>query len=621
MGEPQRRKGDETVSLFALPQEWISSITTLSASFKGVDPEEHSDHITSKSAVKDESAEGHKATTSCSLCGGLLFPNVEDMKTHYKSDWHRYNIKRQIRSQKAVTEDEFEELAEVSSIEASDTEHEDTDVTAHGTPKAGSPLAILSVPDANKAILVYKQVLGTKQQFSRMSDDVGFLVDNVRKHQVAGKRETYWTLLMLGAGHFAGTVIDCRTGKALVHKTFHRYTTRRKQGGAQSANDQSKGAANSAGAGLRRYNEQALHKEVRELLTSWKDYIDKSDLIFVRAPGASRKTLFFDDGIDQQDERVRSFPFTTRRPTFGELQRCFAELSTLRVRPLDELLNEESAEVKPQKALPKQSTPKVRSSAIKEQASDETIEEFPLSSEMKKVIDLCKRGKPEPLKSVLQAHRELDLTVRLPEDMGTSLLHIATSGGSTEIVDLLLSMGLDPTVATDKKKLRPYELATSKDVRDTFRRFVYRNPNKWDWKESRIPGPLTPEMEQQQKEKEAAKKKKQKEKQKAYKAAKETAEPESPPSPPPITVTASKSKKSGITKLTTTERQATGMTPEQRMRLDREKRAAAAEARIRAQQNQCAACGKSLAGIMPFDKYQFRYCSLICVGKHQILST
>ena len=86
-----------------------------------------------------------------------------------------------------------------------------------------------------------------------------------------------------------------------MHKTFHRYTTRRKQGGAQSSNDKSKGKANSAGAGIRRYNEQALDEEIQELLKDWKSFILNSSRVFIRAPVNSKAKLFADlipDGIN-----------------------------------------------------------------------------------------------------------------------------------------------------------------------------------------------------------------------------------------------------------------------------------------------------------------------------------
>lgn len=45
-----------------------------------------------------------------------------------------------------------------------------------------------------------------------------------------------------------------------MHKTFHSYTVRAKQGGAQSAQDRSKGGCKSAGANLRRHNEASQLK-------------------------------------------------------------------------------------------------------------------------------------------------------------------------------------------------------------------------------------------------------------------------------------------------------------------------------------------------------------------------
>jgi hypothetical protein len=66
---------------------------------------------------------------------------------------------------------------------------------------------------------------------------------------------------MIGGGHFAAMIValalEVRKGQGGVkerhaivkaHKTFHRYTTRRKQGGSQSANDNAKGNAHSAGS-------------------------------------------------------------------------------------------------------------------------------------------------------------------------------------------------------------------------------------------------------------------------------------------------------------------------------------------------------------------------------------
>jgi len=138
------------------------------------------------------------------------------------------------------------------------------------------------------------------------------------------------TLMMIGGGHFAVIIASLipkftknhqsqeeRQIDVIASKTFHRYTTRRKQGGAQSANDAAKGNAHSAGSALRRYNESALQNEVRALLGSWKTELDACEFIFIRATGtANRRTLFGYEGavLKSNDSRIRGFPFTTRRP-------------------------------------------------------------------------------------------------------------------------------------------------------------------------------------------------------------------------------------------------------------------------------------------------------------------
>ena len=72
---------------------------------------------------------------------------------------------------------------------------------------------------------------------------------------LSAKFKYKWAILMLGGGHFAGAVFD--GSKATVHKTFHCYTVRAKQGGSQSMADNRSGTNHpkSAGASLRRYNQ------------------------------------------------------------------------------------------------------------------------------------------------------------------------------------------------------------------------------------------------------------------------------------------------------------------------------------------------------------------------------
>jgi hypothetical protein len=512
----------------------------------------------------------------CSTC------NQETDREHFKTDWHRYNLKRKMKNMLPISEVDFEEMQEISSIE-SEGEEEFT------TTKSGTPFVHFEL-DKEEELLIYKQVLSSEKNADWKQELL-----NLQQRQT-------WTLLLLASGHFAGAVIDCATATPIVHKAFHRYTTRRKQGGAQSSNDKSKGKANSAGAGIRRYNEQALREEIQELITNLKGHIKDSSRIFIRAPVTMKKTLFFDKQVlDNSDSRIRSLPFITKRPTLQELMRCFQELTAVRVVP----------------KMERAATPRKNSSNITKEKVQTHLnfiadqKEDIIPDSLQQLFDQIKKGKVDLFKSSVDI--EMINTV-FGSNHGTSLLHVASSSSQCEIIDFLLESGADPTLHAQNKTVKPYDVAGNKDARDVFRRFMYRYPEKWDYQTANIPGPLTPEMEEKQAEKEKQRKKKEKErkkeKQKEQKekfAILEAAAAESTNAADQII------KKTTIMKLSDSERQTLGMTPEQRQRFDREKRAMAAEARMRSSQNKCGNCGKSLLGITSFDKSIYRYCSMACL--------
>ena len=104
-------------------------------------------------------------------------------------------------------------------------------------------------------------------------------------------------------------------------------------------NDNAKGFAKSAGAQLRRYGEQALRdvsptriflnntasnvfKDIRGLLEEWADELAGCERIWIRASISNRRIFFdFDEApFGKGDERLRTFPFPTRRPvSFGSI--------------------------------------------------------------------------------------------------------------------------------------------------------------------------------------------------------------------------------------------------------------------------------------------------------------
>lgn len=76
-------------------------------------------------------------------------------------------------------------------------------------------------------------------------------------------------------------------------------------------------------------------------------------------------------------------------------------------------------------------------------------------------------------------------------------LHQAAQSADSQKVTELLEQGLDPCIK-DGRGRTPYMLAPDKEVRNTFRRFMASNPDKWDWNAAKVPSALTKEMEESQ---------------------------------------------------------------------------------------------------------------------------
>lgn len=57
-------------------------------------------------------------------------------------------------------------------------------------------------------------------------------------------------------------------------------------------------------------------KDIRNLIEEWADDISESERIWLRASGSNRKIFIDYDGaaISKGDDRLRTFPFPTRRP-------------------------------------------------------------------------------------------------------------------------------------------------------------------------------------------------------------------------------------------------------------------------------------------------------------------
>lgn len=397
-------------------------------------------------------------------------------------------------------------------------------------------------------------------------------------------------LCMIGGGHFAAMVVTLaprkgnhvvpmnREATVLAHKTFHRYTTRRKQGGAQSANDSSKGTAHSAGSGLRRANEKALIEDVRALLHDWKALLDTSELLFIRASGTTnRRTLFGPyEGqvLRPNDPRIRGFPFSTKRATQKELMRSFIELTRLKVREIVPV-----EERKPQTPAPKAATPKPTKPALSEEEETALLHTSQLQA-------MIRRSKLPALLTYLKTNDlRPDFQFQPPEQNhhAPSPLHLAASHNAGVLVTgLLCRAGADPT-AKNKEGKTAFELAGDRSTRDAFRVARSDLGSKWDWDAARVPSPITREEAEQREERESEEaERKEKERRKAEEERLEKEGPKVGDGKKKLGVMGV----AGAMKTAEDKRQeeSRGLTPEMRMKLDRERRARAAEERIRRMQ-------------------------------------
>ncbi len=406
-------------------------------------------------------------------------------------------------------------------------------------------------------------------------------------------------MCMIGGGHFAGMIVSLapKMGKqaagteqrqaiVIAHKTFHRYTTRRKQGGAQSANDSAKGAAHSAGSSLRRYNEVALEQEIRALLAEWRELIGNAQFIFVRATGSSNRRILFGpyDGqiLRQNDPRNRSFPFSTRRATQAELMRSFVELTRVKVSQIDEAALAAAAAAAQSSADAQAAAQSKPAAPSKPKPSKGEAEATLHTSQMQPLI---RRSKAPALLSYLISN---SLSPNYPFHPPSSRanhhaptpLHLASSSSSPVIVlALLTKAGADPTLPNGDGD-PAFDLSADRATRDAFR--VARSElgeEKWNWDAAHVPPPIT---------KAAAEKRDQREKTEAEKVESERRKAEEERlkrEGPVVDPTAKKGGKAlGNLPKTAEERReedARGMTPEMRVRVERERRARAAEERMR----------------------------------------
>ncbi|KAJ5913245.1 hypothetical protein N7504_002128 [Penicillium tannophilum] len=580
-------------------------------------------------------------SSSCALCK-VSYINVQEQRSHVRSDHHRFNIKAQLRGNAPLDEIQFAkavgELDEsISGSESSESDEEEADGSADTTLTAllkkqaklsgnndedetvvkkgvaKNPLFWMSSSGlpSNKSLGVYRAIFSVAEQ-----NEPGNLVETIRKKQLAPvKARTnnaqgqdpaasggHIFMCMIGGGHFAAMLVSLapeihrkqggveeRQARVIAHKTFHRYTTRKKQGGSQSASDASRGAAHSAGSTLRRYNEAALEKDIRELLIDWRKMIDTAEVLFIRATGNTNRKILFDkhEGqvLKQNDPRIRGFPFNTRRATQAELMRSFKELTRIKVSEIDEAALAAAAAAAKQKEEAKQPTP--RPQPQKQKLSKEEEAALLHTSQIQALI---RRSKVPALMSYISTNSLPPSFVFQPADSPQNFrcpmpIHLAANLNSPAVVSALLTRAqADPTVVNNEGRT-PFELAGDRATRDAFRIARHElGESKWDWTAAKVPSAVSKsDVESRADRERIAAEEEENNRRKAglERLQKEDAERAAKQAYRPGGRTVGAVEKSAAEKR---DEETRGMTPEMKMRLERERRARAAEERFRRMQ-------------------------------------
>uniref|UniRef100_A0A8R1EKW2 C2H2-type domain-containing protein n=1 Tax=Caenorhabditis japonica TaxID=281687 RepID=A0A8R1EKW2_CAEJA len=268
----------------------------------------------------------------CTTCNCHVdFADRPALIEHYQSQYHRYNTLRKAKNLPVFTEEDFEGI-----------EHSENDLSTNQ-----SVIGLESDDEEFDALL-----LPANRAFFTKNDCVFSIPRNIlhcdEKDVTSSTflRPFDCAIFLWNGGHFAAAIFE--NDKMSFQKSFHRYVARAKQGGVQSQHDSGgKGAAKSAGAKLRRYNEQKMKEEIESTMSSWKPRLQETPLLFIRC-AAYHRNIFFEAnaGIEQRDARIRTIPFETKRPNIEEITDCWQRLQSVQSHGTDTEFRAEMNEVR-----------------------------------------------------------------------------------------------------------------------------------------------------------------------------------------------------------------------------------------------------------------------------------
>ena len=310
--------------------------------------------------------------------------------------------------------------------------------------------------------------------------------------------------------------------------------------------------------------------------------------------------------------------FHTPTQTQSELERCLLELTRVKISHLtEEALREQDEAYLASLPKPKPKPPVHVSAPVTTKAKEPKLskEEELMRDKWTRLLDMAIHGRLDALKDFWEREGKSlgGIDARIPSWTGVkvaTLLQYATQGGQEEITEWLLNAGhADPTIMVpseaavtgqdpldgDLETIRTtrgshrtaYDLASSRALRDVFRRNAGAHPEWWDWLGAgHVPSVLSQEMEEEREEKKKVRRKglKEKIKERESREKERASQVEEVVDVPVLEAPTLPGPNNGPRKLGGSSGSAdavAGLTLEMRAKVERERRARAAEARLK----------------------------------------
>ncbi|OEU13601.1 hypothetical protein FRACYDRAFT_262317 [Fragilariopsis cylindrus CCMP1102] len=356
-------------------------------------------------------------------------------------------------------------------------------------------------------------------------------------------------ILLIQSGRFAGGVFRC--GRCISHRATTRYTVRKGQGKAQSAQDSSS-RPKSIGSQLRRAGEQQLNEDVKMTLKEWTDsgYLDSKncEMIFLGCPKAMRSTVYSastdtnknnnnssDCLLSKNEDRIRKIPFDFGRATYDHAKLVYTVMMGVDIREVSNLTTKENDRDMGGSSEVGGTSKEIVENENYDPAEEKRIrkEELALELPLTKLHEAAKDGNLVILLDLLNnanTSTDRDNNGVIDQPAGYECmtpLHFAAASSpnvdpvtASALVSALLIQGrADPTIH-DARGRPPYFIAGHDKIREAFRKArSVLGEDYCDWDGGgKVGPPLTEEDIKARKEKETEKNRKKKARQKEKKA-------------------------------------------------------------------------------------------------------